>query len=582
MRAKVKDEVTGTGESGRLSGCVALARRARQARERSPRVSRTPRRAGRRRRAQAVLPLRAMTLPVRLRPLVATAVLSLLLSCGGSGSKAPSDASFYDVSSAPARYAAVAQAFASDVRASGAPGASLGIVALAYAVGVGRTAPGGDVRVAPTTLFRIGSVTKMMTALAVLQEVQAGRVALDDAVVAHVPGFHLAADDVSGVTVRELLEHTAALSDYLEVNAPAGEKGDDALEAFLTGRFADLDYLMAPPGIFYNYSNPNFMLAGLVAETTSSLPYRQLMDERVFGPLGMDRTFFLPSDVLADGDFAVGATTAEPAAGIPAVVRPDSYDNGWGRPAGYAWSSPADLARFAAFLMDGDETVLSPTLHALMTSPTRDTQEALDLIRYGYGLQGTPGFFLDGAWRPARTLQHDGAIAGFSSYVMVLPEQRFAVIMLASGDGAAPFLQTLLAALRLPVLPAPTAGPDLAPDSSTFAEEAGTYEDPHLAGTVTVTLSGGALRVDIPAATAAGISYDAVLVPSSPRNFLITIEGRQFPLTFIHGGPADPTWLRTRLFVAERAPAGSVRGDHPAPPQDLSAARFAAALRSVR
>jgi CubicO group peptidase (beta-lactamase class C family) len=71
----------------------------------------------------------------------------------------------------------VAATFADEARAANVPGAVLGIVEngeLAYAVGVGREDPRGDLRMGPNTLFRVGSVTKMMTALAVLQEVEAG------------------------------------------------------------------------------------------------------------------------------------------------------------------------------------------------------------------------------------------------------------------------------------------------------------------------------------------------------------------------------------------------------------------------
>jgi len=511
----------------------------------------------------------------RLLPLALAA--ALLAACGDDGPD------LYDVSAAPARYRAVAKVFANEAKASGAPGAVLGIVEdghLVYAVGVGRKDPKKDVRVGPDTLFRIGSVTKMMTALAVLQEVQAGRVGLDDAVVSHVPGFHLDGDDVSAITVRQLLEHTTGLADYLEVDAPAGERGEDALLGFLTGRYAGIGYLSSPPGRFYNYSNPGFMLAGLVAEESSGLTYRQLLDERVFAPLGMSRTFFLPSDVLADGDFAVAKSVA--GEGLPAIVEPASYDNPWARPAGYAWSSVADLARFAGFLSDGAPAVLSPDLHATMTHPTHDTQEAADLIRYGFGLQGMRGFFLSDGFHEERVLAHDGSIHGFSSNLFVLPDLGFAVVTLASGDGVA-FGGTLVKALEtLPTLPSAVTGPNLAPDPATFAEEVGVYEDPHLAGTVTVSLSGGKLRVDIPAATAAGISYDPVLVPLSPRNFLVTLDGQGFQLTFIHEGPGQPTWLRTRVFVAERAAAPTARAAASASPDPSRLRAALARARSAR
>lgn len=485
-----------------------------------------------------------------MRKLLALTVL-VLTACGG---KDAGPETLYDVSSAPDRYRAVAEQFAKEALASGAPGAALGIIEdgkLVYAVGVGKKDPRGATRTGADTLFRIGSCTKMMTALAALQEVQAGRLGLDDAVVSRVPGFHLKADDVSGITLRQLLEHTSGLADYLEVDASAAERTDAALAGFFSGRYADLGYLSSPPGRFYNYSNPGYMLAGLAAETTSGLPYRQLLEERVFAPLGMTRTFLLPADVLADGDFAVARTGTGLAA---SYVEPGAYDNGWARPAGYAWSSLADLARLAGFVMDGAPGVLSPQLHTLMTSPDLDTQELLDLVHYGYGLQELDGFGLSSGWYGVKVLAHDGSIPGFSASMFMLPTLRFGVVTLASGDGVS-FGGTLAAALgALPALPAPTTAPSFTPDVGTFPEETGTYEDPHLAGTVTVTFVNGNLRVDMPEVTAAGYVYDPVLVPLSPRNFLLKIAGTTTQVTFIHEGPGKPTWLRTREFVAVRGP----------------------------
>src|SRR5690606_16505048 len=114
-----------------------------------------------------------------------------------------------------------------------------------------------------------------------------------------------------------------------------------------------------------------------------------------FAPLGMDRTFFRAEDVLADGDYAIGAS-AYP--GVPSVVLPDSYENVWARPAGYATSSVEDLAKFVLFLMHGDEDVLSANHHQAMQTARVDTQELLDLVGYGYGLQVLDGAFLGRAF----------------------------------------------------------------------------------------------------------------------------------------------------------------------------------------
>ncbi len=112
------------------------------------------------------------------------------------------------------------------------------------------------------------------------------------------------------------------------------------------------------PGTFYNYANPNFMLAGLVAEEAAGRPYREVMRRRVFKPLGMTRAVFLPSEVLADNDFAYGVRNAR-------AIAPGDYDNAIERPAGFAWTSAEDLAKFAQFILRGNPAALSPRMWRL-------------------------------------------------------------------------------------------------------------------------------------------------------------------------------------------------------------------------
>src|SRR5215468_7236718 len=100
------------------------------------------------------------------------------------------------------------------------------------------------------------------------------------------------------------------------------------------------------------------------------------MQRRIFDPLRMTRTFFLGQDVLRDGNYAIGTNILD--ATVPPRVLPDSYDNAWARPAGYAWTSLLDLARFVEFLMNGDGAVLPSSLRRAMQSPQVDTHDLLD------------------------------------------------------------------------------------------------------------------------------------------------------------------------------------------------------------
>ena len=459
------------------------------------------------------------------------------------------------------RFAPLAAAIEAERVASGAPGVAVAIVErgkVTFARGFGSKDPDRSDPVRATTLFRFGSNLKMLTAVALLQQVQQHRVDLDAPIATYLPGFHLALTPapVAAITARQLLTHTSGLHDYLEVDAPANEQTDAALASFLTGRYADLGYVQSPPGAFYAYSNPGYMLVGLLAQVASHTPYRRLMHDRVFAPLGMRRTFFLPAEVIADGDFASGKTCAASDPGcatgdIGPVVRPDAYDNPWGRPAGYAWSSVLDMARAAAFLIHGDTRVLGTELWRALTSAQVPMPESGGASSYGFGVAVEPGFALAApskplAYYPLRVLFHDGALTGYSANLACLPERDFCFISLANGDGAF-FNNSLITAIATLVdLPAPVAAPDFSPRPERFAAYAGTYVDPFALGEVDVTAGVAGLSAR---AAAIDPTQSFPLTPTRVDNF-VADDGT--PVTFIPDAQGVFRYLYTRPFVAVR------------------------------
>ena len=463
----------------------------------------------------------------------------------------------------------------------GAPGVAVAVIEdgkVTFARGFGSKDPDADVPVEATTLFRIGSVNKMLTAAGLLAQVGKGTVDLDAPVTDVVPELHFDADPSWAPTIRgeHLLTHSSGMVDYLEIDTPASQQTDGALGDYLTGPFGSVAYLMAPSGAFYNYSNPNFYLAGLMAERAAAKPYRQVMKEEVFGPLGMERTYFLGSEVLADGDYAIGKSGGFP--GIPDTIYPDTYDNAWARPAGYASSSVLDLAKFVAFLLDGDDAVMPQALVDDMQSSRINTLEYGDLVHYGYGLTVNDGVFLGGPdqFRAMKMVNHGGAIPGFAALVAYVPSLRFGFIALASADGAT-FVQSLVTALTtLAPLPEPSAPPDLTVDPATFGALEGTYQDDFNAGPIIVTKVGDTLEVSLPAVDQAGIPYDPVLTPYAPNSFYLGIQGTTLPVTFIPDDGGVYRYFRTRAFVGIRPSAP------PPPPPALTGERRARFLGAVR
>lgn len=498
---------------------------------------------------------------------VAVAMATVALSasgCNGDG-EAEGDAVLADALGA-SRFAALSAAVEAERIASGAPGVAVAVVEkgkVTFARGFGSrgkegNAPGCADEVRPTTLFRIGSDTKMLTAVALLQQVAERRVDLDAPVVRYLPSFHLRLTPapVASITVRQLLTHASGLHDYLELDAAADERNDAALAGFVAGRYGDIGYVQSPPGAFYAYANSGYILAGLLAETVSHKPYRRLMHDHVFAPLGMARTFFLPSEVLADGDYANGqtcdpATPLCPPGGVGPVVRPDSYDNPWGRPAGYAWSSVLDLAKVAAFLVHGDTRILPHDLWKAMTSAEIPMPESGGLSSYGFGVVVAPGIGLAPPGKPAgyyalRLLTHDGALAGYSANLSCLPQRDFCFISLASGDNAFFNASLVTAIATLVDLPAPVQPPDVAPRPERFPAYAGTYFDPFVLGEIDIANGPVGLSAHVPVVDP---TASFALTPTRVDNF-VAADGT--PTTFITDASGVYRYLYTRPYVAVR------------------------------
>jgi CubicO group peptidase (beta-lactamase class C family) len=312
--------------------------------------------------------------------------------------------------------------------AADTPGAAVAVIVdgtLVYERGYGVKRRGGANPVDAGTQFRIGSVTKMLTAAAVMQQVEAGVVSLDDRLGRWVPEADFTGHWPAGeITVRRLLTHATGIPDL--PFHPNGEVGPDAI-ADWAATLTSVG-LHAPPGVFFNYSNPNFSLAGLVVERASGLDFRSYMATRVFAPTGMTDTTFDPAAVTARGNSADGHQPD--GAGGEIVYAPADYDNGAFAPAGYAFSTARDLARWALLLSDGGGAVLSEAA-AAATQARAQSMGTLPGYDYGLGIFVEPFYDLE-------IRQHGGNIWGWGTYLLWHPERRFVVAVLANSFQSLP------------------------------------------------------------------------------------------------------------------------------------------------
>src|SRR5215470_900223 len=224
------------------------------------------------------------------------------------------------------------------------PGAAVGVVSgdrlvLAKGFGVSNVETGAPVT--PDMLFRLGSTTKMFTAAALVTLSEEGKLKLDEPIGKYARGL---SPKVSQLTADQLLSHTSGLKDDAVMN---GLHDDSALGE--TVRQVKADFLFAEPRRIFSYSNTGYWLAGYLIEQVSGGNYADLLSERLFKPLGMQRTTLRPTIAMT---WPLSQGHNVPKGGSPQVIRPFA-DNAGNWPAGSIFSSVNDLARFTIAFMNG-------------------------------------------------------------------------------------------------------------------------------------------------------------------------------------------------------------------------------------
>ena len=298
---------------------------------------------------------------------------------------------------------------------SGSPGLSYAVAEngeiSAYQRGVMRI--GEDDEVREDTAFMIGSITKSITALAIMQLVEQGTLELDAPVARYLPVFE--DRPAASVTLRQLLSHT---SGYSTVQGNQWQGDFSRAEDALTRRVADLagQSPEAAIGQAWQYSNANYMILGRVIERMSGLGYAAYVETRIFAPAGMEHSFVDPdprNQAIATGHYPWFLTKQPNQPSLP---------NPGGAPAGGVHSSASDIARYMALMMNGQDDIISAQSKAMMMQPASEASPY-------YGL----GWYLDNS---RNVVTHSGATPGFEALATMIPaEQRGAVVLVNSGSG---------------------------------------------------------------------------------------------------------------------------------------------------
>jgi len=266
------------------------------------------------------------------------------------------------------------------------------------------------------TKFEIGSMTKQFTALLVLQFVNEGRISLDGHVSDYLPYYRK--DTGNRITVRELLSHTSGVPNF--INIP-GFLEDPASRAKYTVRefvekycSGDLNF---EPGTKFDYSNSGYFLLGAILEEVSGKTYEQLLEDRIFKPLGMKNSGYThPETVLPHRAAGYERSSS-------GFRNARYYDMSIPFAAGALYSTVEDLNLWDQTLYG--ERLLPARLRNLLFKP--------NLYNYGFGwgiLVPEPG----SPYAGESIAMHGGAIFGFQSVIQRIPTHKELIVLLDNTD----------------------------------------------------------------------------------------------------------------------------------------------------
>ena len=277
---------------------------------------------------------------------------------------------------------------------------------------------------APSTQFRLASVSKQFTAMAVLLLVQDGVLRLDAPVGQWLPSLPPA---TAAVTLRDLLSHRSGLVDYEDFVA---DDAPQVRDADVLRLLEQQDRLLFAPGTDYRYSNSGYALLALVVERASGQAYPDFLHDRIFAPLGMHGTLARTDEGPAVTERAYGYRLEE-----GTWVRRDQSSTSAVLGDGGIYSSIDDLAAWDAALYD--DRLLGAALRGQMFSRQGPTDDPA--IDYGLGWRLTDG-----------TQWHSGESIGFRNVIVRDPARRITVVMLTNRDDPEPYAlaRSLLACAR--------------------------------------------------------------------------------------------------------------------------------------
>lgn len=383
------------------------------------------------------------------------------------------------------------------------------------------------------TLFRIGSISKTFTWIGLMQEVEAGRIRLDQPVNLYLPERLRVRDQGydQPVRVRDLMAHSAGFED--RAFGQLFERDPDyvrPLELYLRRERVNR---VRPPGVAASYSNYGAALAGAATAHVSGRSFERLMEDEVFLPLGMTRTTFREKRPAKAGLPAPmpAALAADVSDGFRWVRggferRPYEYI-GQVAPAGSASSTAGDMARYMLALLGGGQlggtTIYGPRTAQAFRTPILATPPGINGWAHGFIVESLPG--------GRAGYGHAGSTVAFESNLLTIPSLNLGVFVAANTDSSAALARDLPPAIVRAFFAAPQPFPR--PGSPALAAAPERFAGRYLSN----RRAYGGLE-----GFAGRLAGDAV-VRVTPEGRLVTSDGGVEKVWVPEGDPADGRFI---------------------------------------
>ncbi|MBI4875280.1 MAG: beta-lactamase family protein [Acidobacteria bacterium] len=380
-----------------------------------------------------------MRTQLRTSALIAAAVLAL--PAGAQKAPVPRFTDPERRAKLAAAFPAIEKAFENFRERRGIPGLSYGIVIDGETVAMksfGVRERKTQDPVTPDTVFRIASMTKSFTALAILKLRDDGKLSLDDPVSKWIPEFarlELPTRDTAPIRVRQLITHGAGLPE----DNPWGDRQLGVSDETLTRWLRQGLPFSTPPDTAFEYANYGFALAGRVVAKASGMPYREYVEKRILAPLGMRASSLepaaVPADVRATGYRRAGSEYSE---------EPSLPHGAFGAMGGML-TSTRDLGRYVAYQLSAfparDDDDKGPVRRGSLremqrvwrSNPFR-VSRPLQVTAGGYGY----GLSVSEDCRYNHIVGHGGGLPGFGSFMKWLPEYGAGIFAMANLTYASP------------------------------------------------------------------------------------------------------------------------------------------------